>query len=280
MSLQQAQSDVIHDGKGTMTRGARPSFAVTCSVWYAMFMREAISRTMADRMGWFWMLAEPMAFTLIMVEIRSFIASGRLIPGAPFIPWMVVGLMGFFLVREGMMRSLGAINANQALFAYRQVQPIDPVLVRNFLEGMLRTLVFMLFIVGAMMLDVELFPDHVLLAIFGWLSLWALGLGLGLIVSVLGTLVSEVAILIRMINLPLLILSGVVFPLNHLPHWMLEYLMLNPIVHGLEMLRHAFFDTYRVVHGTSMTYFWLWALASMALGLILHVRFRDRLKAQ
>lgn len=259
---------------------ARSAWAVTRSVWYAMFMREAISRTMADRMGWFWMVAEPMAFTLIMVAIRGFIRGDRLIVGAEFIPWMVVGLMGFFLIREGMMRALGAIDANQALFAYRQVQPIDPVLVRNFLEGMLRTFVFMLFILGAQLLDVELLPNNALLAMTGWLSLWALGLGLGLIVSVLGTLVAEVAIVVRMINLPLLILSGVIMPLNHLPHWLLEYLMINPIPHGLEALRLAFFDGYHVVHGTSMMYFWMWALSTIALGLILHVRFRNKLKAR
>ncbi|ALM53707.1 ABC transporter permease [Halomonas huangheensis] len=260
--------------------GARSAWAVTCSVWYAMFMREAISRTMSDRMGWFWMIAEPMAFTLIMVTMRSFISGDRLIVGASFIPWMVVGMMGFFLVREGMIRGLGAVTANRALFAYRQVQPIDPVLVRNFLEGMLRTLVFMLFIAGALMLDVDIFPDHALLAMAGWLSLWALGLGLGLIVSVLGTLVAEVAIVVRMISMPLLILSGVIFPLNRLPHWILEYLMLNPIVHGLESLRHAFFDGYHMVHGTSMTYFWMWVLSTITLGLLLHMRFRDKLKAK
>ena len=31
---------------------ARSAWAVTRSVWYAMFMREAIGRTMTDRMGW------------------------------------------------------------------------------------------------------------------------------------------------------------------------------------------------------------------------------------
>ncbi|MBY5924897.1 ABC transporter permease [Halomonas sp. DP4Y7-1] len=278
-----AQSDSPQAGRprgGHSAFKPRSSWAVTRSVWYAMFMREAISRTMADRMGWFWMLAEPMAFILIMVGIRSFIRGDRLIVGAPFIPWMVVGLMGFFLVREGMMRALGAIDASQALFAYRQVQPIDPVLVRNFLEGMLRTFIFMIFIVGALMLGVDMTPDDAIHAMAGWLSLWCLGLGVGLIVSVLGTLVKEVAIIVRMITLPLLILSGVIMPLNHLPHWLLEYLMLNPIVHGLEFIRHGFFDGYKVVHGTSMLYFWLFTLATISLGLILQIRFRDKLKAK
>lgn len=258
----------------------RTPWQVTRSVWYAMFMREAVSRTMADRMGWFWMIFEPLAFTLIMVAIRGFIRGDRLIVGAEFIPWMIVGIMGFFLIREGMMRGLGAVDANSALFAYRQVQPVDPVLVRNFLEGMLRTFVFMLFIIGAEMLGVGLFPDRGIQAMLWWVSLWSLGLGLGLIVSVAGSLVPEIGKVVRMINMPLLILSGVIFPLNSLPHWLLEYLMYNPIVHGLELLRAGFFDGYKVVHGTSATYFWMCTLATLALGLMMHVRFKERLKAK
>ncbi|GHE20573.1 ABC transporter permease [Halomonas urumqiensis] len=262
------------------TRRGRTPWQVTRSVWYAMFMREAISRTMADRMGWFWMIFEPAAFTMIMVAIRGFIRGDQLIVGADFIPWMIVGMMGFFLVREGMLRSLGAVDANSALFAYRQVQPIDTVLVRTFLEGMLRTLVFLLFIAGGLMLGLDIAPDDALLAMSFWFSLWCLGLGLGLIVSVLGTLVPEVAKVVRMLTLPLLILSGVILPLNQLPHWLLEYLMYNPIVHGIEILRLGFFEGYVAVHGTSGIYFWLFALNCLSLGMLLHVRFVKRLKAK
>ena len=261
-------------------KGARTPWQVTRSVWYAMFMREAISRTMADRMGWFWMIFEPAAFVGIMVAIRSFIRSDRLIVNAEFIPWMIAGLMGFFLIREGMIRGMGAIESNSALFAYRQVHPVDPVIVRNFLEGMLRSLIFLLFILGGLMLGLDIYPDNAIRAMAAWLSLWSLGLALGLLTSVVATLVPEVGRVVRMLSLPLLILSGVMFPLNRLPHWLLEYLMLNPIPHGLEVLRLGFFENYQTVHGTSMLYFWMVTLSISALGLLMHLRFVDRLKAK
>ena len=261
-------------------RKSRTPWQVTRSVWYAMFMREAISRTMADRMGWFWMIFEPVAFVGSMVFIRSFIRGDRLIVNAEFIPWMIMGLMGFFLVREGMMQGMGAINANSSLFAYRQVRPIDPVLVRNFLEGMLRTFVFLMFIAGGLMLGLEMNPDNAIRAMGAWLSLWTLGVGLGLCTSVAATMIPEVGRVIRMASLPLLIISGVIFPLNQLPHWLLEYLMLNPIPHGLETLRLGFFERYQVINGTSMLYFWMFTLSTIALGLLLHLRFAERLKAK
>ena len=259
---------------------ARSAWAVTRSVWYAMFVREAVGRTMADRMGWFWMIAEPIALVGIMVFIRSFARNDRLIVNAEFIPWLIVGLMGFHLIREGMMRGMGAVNANQALFTYRQVQTSDPVIVRNFLEGMLRTFVFLLFIAGGLLLGVPLAPDDALFALFSWLSLWSLGLGLGLTLSVIATLVEEVERIVKIISLPLLIISGVIFPINQLPHWLLEYLMWNPIPHGLELLRLGFFEGYHVVKGTSLLYLWFFILSFNALGLMLHIRFSQKLKAK
>ncbi|WP_339119373.1 ABC transporter permease [Halomonas sp. BMC6] len=261
-------------------KGARTPWQVTRSVWYAMFVREALSRTMGDRMGWFWMVFEPVAFVGIMIGVRSFIRGDRLVVNAEFIPWLIAGLLGFALVREGMMRGMGAVDANKSLFAYRQVQPVDPVLVRNFLEGALRSFVFLIFIGGGLMLGLDMYPDNAIRVLAAWLSLWSLGLGLGLVTSVAATLVPEIGKVVRMLSLPLLILSGVIMPLNSLPHWLLEYLMLNPIPHGLETLRLGFFENYKVVHGTSMLYFWLFTLTLISVGLVMHLRFVDRLKAK
>ena len=231
-------------------------------------------------MGWFWMIFEPVALIAIMAAIRSFISGDQLIANAPFIPWMITGMLGFFLVRDGMLRGMGAIQGNSSLFSYRQVLPVDPVLVRNFLEGVLRTFVFLIFILGCLLLEVDLYPDNGIQAMAGWLSLWCLGLGLGLLSSVGATLVPELGKIIGIISLPLLIISGVIFPINQLPHWLLEYLMLNPIPHGLEFLRLGFFENYKVINGASITYFWLITLSLNALGLLMHLRFVDRLKAK
>ncbi len=259
----------------------RTPWQVTRSVWYAMFVREALARTMADRMAWFWMLFEPIAMVVMMIVIRTVIM-GRIrhIDGAEFIPWMVTGLFGFYLVRENMMRPIGAIEANKGLFAYRQVKPVDPVLVRCYLEGLLKSFIFVLFIMVGALLEFGLLPAQPLAALWAWMSLWCLGLGTGLIFSALAGLVPEIGKILRIISMPLLIISGVIFPLNFVPHDLLGYVMWNPIVHGLETLRSAFFPLYRPVTGTSLLYLWYWALVMMALGLMLHLRFELRLKRQ
>nr|WP_281177195.1 ABC transporter permease [Marinobacterium profundum] len=258
----------------------RTPWQVTRSVWYALFMREAVARTMADRMAWFWMIAEPVAVIAIMVAIRSVVSGGRHIAGADFVPWLITGLLGFFLFRENMMRSLGAVESNKGLFAYRQVKTVDPVLVRCFLEGMLKTFIFLLFIATGILLDAGLTPANPMAALFDWISLWVLGLGVGLTLSAASSLVPEIGRLVRIITLPLLIISGVIIPLNYLPHDFQQYVLWNPIVHGLEHMRESFFPEYRSLDGVSLTYLWFWALSLTSLGLILHLRFEMRLKTQ
>ena len=259
---------------------ARSPWQVTRAVWYAMFMRELVARTMADRMAWFWMVFEPIAIVAVLVTVRTVIMSReRLIQNAEFIPWLVIGLMGFFLFRENMFRLMGAVDANKALYAYRQVKPIDGVLVRSLVESLLRSFIFLLFISAGLLLGMRMNPDNALLAIWVWISLWLLGLGAGLVLSVVSPLVPEIGKIIRIMSLPLLLLSGVIIPISILPHHLQYYILLNPIPHGIEYLRQSFFSHYPLVNGVDLNYLWFWSLSMLALGLLMHIRFEYKLKS-
>ncbi len=245
-----------------------------------MFMREALARTTVDRFAWFWMIVEPAAHVAVMVLLRTFVGNAKFVTGAEFVPWMITGLLAFFLFREGLMRSLGAIDANKGLFAYRQVKPVDPVLVRCFLEGVLKTFIFLLFIAGGALLGMDIIPHDPLSAIASWLSIWLLGVGAGLVISASDALIPEIGRVVRIAMLPLLIISGAMFPLDFLSYDILQYLLYNPIVHGIESLRLSFFVGYRSMNGISMIYLWLCTLSLIAFGLMLHIRYEKRLKAQ
>jgi len=258
----------------------RTSWQVTRSVWYAMFMREASARIMADRFGWFWMFAEPIAFVVIMIGVRELLGRIRIITGAEYIPWLITGLMAFTVFRDGVNRSIGAIDANKGLFAYRQVSPVDPVLVRNALEGVLKSAVFVLLIVGAALIGHQVLPADPIGAMFAWVSLWLLGVGGGLVASAGAGLVQEIGRLVRMAMLPMFMLSGAIIPVQVMPHDVQAILLYNPVMHGIEILRVGFFPLYHAVQGVELLYLWYWALSLVALGLGLHVRFASRLKAQ
>lgn len=237
-------------------------------------------RATANRFAWLWMLAEPILWVVVWIGVRSIIGRINMVIGAEYIPWLLVGILGFFLFREGVQRSMGALEANQGLFAYRQVKPVDTVLIRNVVEGFFKTVVFVVVVMGAKLLGYEILPANPLQVIFVWVSLWSLGMGLGLVVSVGAALVPEIRVVVRLAMLPMFLLSGVIFPLTVLPHNIRQYLIYNPILHGVESLRLAFFSGYETVNGISALYLWWWILASVALGLALHMRFANRLRAK
>lgn len=111
-------------------------------------------------------------------------------------------------------------------------------------------------------------------------GLWLLGLGVGLIFSVANELIPEIDYVFRFIMMPLYIVSGVILPLAMVPMPYRDWLLLNPIAHGLEATRLGFSSYYRSVPELSLGYLYVCALISVFFGLVLHQRFVQRLIAK
>ena len=263
-----------------MSTGIRSPWQVAWSVWHALFIREVLARIMVDRFGWFWMLFEPLSLVAIMVGMRELMGRIKLTVGAEYIPWLIVGITAFLLFRNALTRSMAAIEANQALFAYRQVKPIDTVLARNAMELVLKCVVLLILIALGALLGMDTLPDDPLGAVVLWLSIWFLGLGGALIFSVAARLVPDIRHVVTMMMMPMMMFSGAIFPIQTMPHPVQEYLLYNPVLHGLELLRLEFFNGYKTMAGVDLGYLWRWNLAMLALGLAMHVRFESRLKAK
>ena len=106
------------------------------------------------------------------------------------------------------------------------------------------------------------------------------GLGFGLATSVAVELVPEMGRLIGFILMPLYVISGVMLPIGSVPQPYRDYLLLNPIAHGLEAVRLGFAPHYHAVPDLSISYIYGFAMVSIFLGLALHNRFATRLVMQ
>ena len=82
-----------------------------------------------------------------------------------------------------------------------------------------------------------------------------------------------------MLMLPLYLISGVILPLSTVPQPYRDWLLFNPIAHGLEATRLGFSPTYHAVPELSMPYLHAAAISLVFLGLALHKRFANRLLA-
>jgi capsular polysaccharide transport system permease protein len=257
----------------------RPALKVTLAVWKALFLREALYRLLSSRSAPLWLFFEPVLHVSYLLLIYTVIRI-RVIGGIDTTLWLLCGILTFVLFRRTFTQTTKAVDANTSLFTYRQVKPIDTLLVRAALEFLVLFLVGAILFSGAALFGHDVRPANPLQVMGALIGIWVFALAWGMVASVAENLVPELGNLNRMITAPLYILSGTIAPLSRFPYPYLDWLMLNPIAHALELVRQGFSPYYHVAPGTSMTYLWAWAVGLLFLGLCLQRRFALRLTTQ
>jgi len=245
-----------------MNFSSRSPFAVTCSTWWALLLRETVNRIAAGRAAWVWILAEPLAHVLFMMFMFTVVRL-RTIGGIDAVIWLMIGMVSFFLFRRTATQCMNAVSANRALFTYRQVKPVDTVLVRGMTEGFLMILVTIILFAGLALFGHNIVPADPLALLVAMLGLWLTGLGFGLMASVAIELIPEIS----------KVLGAVPEPYR-------GWLLFNPVAHGLEACRLAFAPYYHAIPELSVGYLYFCALVMLFFGLALHVRFANRLVMQ
>jgi capsular polysaccharide transport system permease protein len=252
---------------------------VTWSVWKALFLREALTRLTAGRAAWLWLLVEPVSHVVVLMLIFGLIRHRDPfgVPGPMFI---MTGVLAFLMMRNAFSRSTEAVKANTALFAYRQVKPVDTVLVRAALEGVLLVIVAVVLLFGTALINYDAVPHDPLNVFLSFALMWQAGLGMGLAFSVGTILVPEIGKVVNMITRPLYFASCVMWPSMLIPQPYRDWVMLNPFTHGVESLRKAYFFSYQAAPQTSLLYLAIFGQMVLFMGLSLHIRFAKRLAAR
>lgn len=250
----------------------RSPLAVTLAVWRAIFLREALDRLFDMRAAWFWLLMEPVLHIAFITFIFTVIRM-RTVGGIDVAVWIIVGMLAFFMFRRTAIQVMYAVDSNKPLFAYRQVKPFDTSIVRGGLEAFLMVMVALVILTVAAFLGHDVLPDDPLQVLAAMFGLWLFGVGYGLVASVLMALVRETEHILKILMLPLYLISGVIMPISAVPQPYRDLLLINPLVHGLELVRQGFATYYHMVPGVSMGYLYMWGIVSFFLGLVLYRRF-------
>lgn len=107
-------------------------------------------------------------------------------PDISFPIFLINGLIPFFIFSNISRRSVGAIEANQGLFNYRPVKPIDTIIARTLLESFIYVYVYV-FLMFIIWLAGEYFQIIRPLQLIGaWSLLIVLSYSIGVIFMVIG----------------------------------------------------------------------------------------------
>ena len=257
----------------------RSSLNITFSVYRALLLREALTRISGGRAPWLWLLLEPVMHIAFLAFMLTVIRH-KVVGDIDTVLWVVSGLLAFFFFRRTTTQSVNAVNANAALFAYRQGRAVDTVLVRAFLESGLMLLISLSVFAGTALLGFQVLPHDPMLLMGAIFGLWLLGVGVGLIFSVANELIPEIDQIFKFGMMLVYLVSGVIFPIAMVPMPYRDWLLLNPIVHGLEATRLGFSSYYHAVPELDLSFLYTCAVVCIFLGLALHQRFAQRLIAQ
>ena len=256
-------SDII----GALTTQAR--------VINAMMMRETLSRYGEHKMGFIWAMLEPIFMVTLLVGIMSVLRADS--PGGmPVVPFMVSGFVPFILFRNTMNQMKKAIGANRALLGFPQVTTFDVIVARALLELCVMLCVFAFMLTMVHLLGYEVRIENPLGVLAVCLCLWALGSGLGFVFAALTPVVPSISQFSSLLlGRPLLLTSGLFYTAGSLPEPVRTWLLYNPVLHFMELLRSYFFYEFESIHG-SWHYAGSWAFGSLVLGLLTHQALRRR----
>ena len=249
-----------------MSIAKRTPWQIQKAVWAALYRRELKTRFGVYKLGYIWAIFEPVSHIVILTFIFSFL-SREGYQGLPFAVFFASGIIPFFVFQKIIMATTSAIDPNRGLFTYRQVKPIDTVLVRSFIEFIttIAALIFLIWL-GEWFFNYEVLPSRPLEVCYLMILLFLGSTGTGLICAVIGARWEEAAKLIPQILRPMYFISGIFISVQSLPEALHNYLLWNPILHGIEQIRAAFFAGYNPGN-TSSLYVLLWASASFIAGL-------------
>jgi capsular polysaccharide transport system permease protein len=170
--------------------------------------------------------------------------------------------------RNSANHSAAAIAQNKPLLFHRNVRVIDALITRIALEIGGATCSFIALSTLFTYIGWMPLPDDLLKVVCGWLMLAWFGASLALSIGA-GTAFSEIVERLWHPAAYLLFpLSGAAFMVEWLPVGMQKYVLLLPMVHGVEMLREGFFGNVVPTH-YDVGYMALCCLVLSLLGLYL-----------
>lgn len=247
---------------------ARNGFEVQQAAIKALFLREIKTRFGKYRLGYLWAVIEPTAHLLILLTIFGVIMH-RSMPDISFPVFLLNGIIPYFLFSSIAKRSIGAIEANQGLFNYRPVRPIDTILARALLETVIYAFVYVL-LMTIISIAGEPFSLYGLMnLIITWGLLVFLSCGVGMIFMVLGKTFPETEKFLPILIKPLYFVSCIMFPLHSIPKDYWPFLLWNPLIHAVELSRESVVRGY-VSEGVSVNYLAFCTLVIFFVGLALY----------
>ncbi|MUH71388.1 ABC transporter permease [Psychrosphaera haliotis] len=249
----------------------RGLLTVWSNVIFALLLRQLQSK-FSDKFGVAWLVAQPVLFIVVLGTLRGRIDGGD-VHGLPPFVFMLLGFVTVLQFIQGWSGVSSSMKKDKPLYAFRQVQPFASVLSAALLEFVTFVIIMLtLSYIAILMGDETSIHDPLSLILF-MVELQVLSYALGLIFGIGKFFIIELSKVESMLNRPIIFVSGTFFSLNDMPVESWPYLSWNPILHAIELSRHAVNDKFPLADPISATYLHMCVIVTLFFALALYFNF-------
>lgn len=197
-------------------------------------------------LGYLWTVIEPLADALIYFMIFAIILSRPDAGNSPYFLYLISGLFPWQWFNHSVTESARALTTEAALVKSTRLPRelwVIRVVIAKGIEYLLSMPVFILFVVYYMIIGVTHLHLGVLWYPVGLLLQFLLTVGMGLVLSTISVLITDLLPLVRIAMRVLFYLTPIIFvtSLTSIPLWLRIIFYLNPMTGILEFYRAGIF---------------------------------------
>jgi capsular polysaccharide transport system permease protein len=243
----------------------------------ALFIRETKTRFGRSRLGYLWVIFEPLAHIGILILVIGLLNRGGRAPIGPnFGLFYFTGIVPYHIFTHTAGHMMTAAPENRPLLQIPRVTLPDVFIARALLEGVTEMIVAAILIAMFLLAGMQAIPLDPLGVVFAMTLLWLSAWGVGMINAVVVAYVAGWERVWGALMSVLYFSSGTFFIPRMMPQWVRDILMWNPILQGIEMVRVNYFHE-PDPQWLMPAYLAGWALVPLAIGFALQNVFRRRL---
>ena len=243
------------------------AFRVQLRVIHAIFLRELLTRYGRHNIGFLWLFAEPMIFTLGVTALWT---ATKSVHGSslPIVAFAVTGYSSVLLWRNMPSRCILSVTFNSSIMYHRVVKVIDIYIARILVEAIGASMSFFFLSLFFIFIGWMSPPEDVLKVMVAWILIATFGASLAIFLASLSERYEIIEKLWHPASYLVFPLSGAAFLVSSLPQGAQDFVLWFPMVHGVELLREGYFGSH-VNAIYDLSYFIPMTLVMLSLGLAL-----------
>jgi capsular polysaccharide transport system permease protein len=250
-------------------------FAVQYRVVAALMWRDIHSKNGRSRLGYVWELLNPVLHLTILVAVFTWIERNPPF-GTSIAVFFATGVLPFLLFSHLSGGLITAISSNKSLLTIPIIRHLDTVIARAALIAATSLTATVMIFSGFILYGLNAYPIDLLRAMYGFLAMGLLGIGIGSVNAVLGAIFLNWAKIYGVFTIPLYILSGILRIPELMPINVRDVMVWNPALHGVTLFRQGFYAGYGS-ETLDVNYLLGWGLGSLAVGLLAERILRRRM---